>query len=799
MSEQRGGFAGWLRSRDDDALAALLVARPDLAIPVPADGAVLAARAGVPLSVRRATESLNRFELVVLDAVAAATPAADIDAVAALLGPAQTGGGKVTPKAKQAARGALSQALDRLTELALVWGDGPLHAVPMPGDRPGAPPRTGRGVREAVAAHLPMELVRLAGALDPDGVQLRDDAEAINRIATILGDTPALVARLRKLPGEELAVLSQLRENPVGTVRGARDWAAFTPDATPVRRLLARGLLIATGTDRVELVREVSRALRIVEPVPADPTPPALHGTPVTQANADAGGAHEAAEAVRRVDVILAAWGTEPPPVLRAGGLGVRELKAVARITECEEPVVALLLESAMAAGLLAATDDLEPTWRPTPAYDLWRTATIGGRWATLVNGWLSTNRVASLIGDRDDRGRALPALGPDLERSAAKALRTDALQTLAHAPTGVAPDPQAILARLSWEAPLRLARLGTSQAQAALTEAAVLGLTGRGALTSYGRLLLDGRVEAAKKLDAVLPKAIDHVLIQADLTAVAPGPLAPELARELALCADIESPGAATVYRFSETSLRTAYDAGRTAAELHTFLASISSTPVPQSLTYLVDDVARRHGALRVGGSMSYLRSDDPTLLGEVVANRRAHSLGLRSIAPTVVVCNAAPPRVLEVLRGAGYAPMLEAADGAVLLGRADLLRAPAPRKPPNRPESPVWSREQAVEAVRRIRQGDKARRLGGAGGSAIGERVADRSSAATLGFLQAAVTQGRPVWLGYVTADAVASERVVAPVSVGGGYLTAYDETAGGNIVFSLHRITWVAPVEA
>src|SRR5665213_1456856 len=161
--------------------------------------------------------------------------------------------------------------------------------------------------------------------------------------------------------------------------------------------------------------------------------------------------------------------------------------------------------------------------------------------------------------------------------------------------------------------------------------------------MSSYGRSLLvlnnDGAIEpavvAASELDALLPKPLDHVLLQADLTAVAPGPLVSELARELAMAADIESTGGATVFRFTDGSIRRALDAGRSAADLHAMLATRSRTPVPQPLTYLIDDVARRHGRVRIGVAGAYLRCDDEAVLNEVLADRRAESLRLRRLSP--------------------------------------------------------------------------------------------------------------------------------------------------------------------
>ena len=144
-------------------------------------------------------------------------------------------------------------------------------------------------------------------------------------------------------------------------------------------------------------------------------------------------------------------------------------------------------------------------------------------------------------------------------------------------------------------------------------------------------------------------------MLLQADLTAVAPGPLVTDLAHELSLLADVESKGGATVYRFTEGSVRRALDSGRTTSEVHALLAQHSRTPVPQALTYLVDDVARRHGRIRVGTAGAYIRSDDPAVLAEILASKKATPLGLRLLAPTVLASRAPVDRVLEVLRGPG------------------------------------------------------------------------------------------------------------------------------------------------
>ncbi|CAM5557692.1 helicase C-terminal domain-containing protein [Streptomyces griseomycini] len=369
------------------------------------------------------------------------------------------------------------------------------------------------------------------------------------------------------------------------------------------------------------------------------------------------------------------------------------------------------------------------------------------------------------------------------------------------------------------------------------LDEAEMLGITGRGALSAHGRALLGApaprrpeaepegpgdklpvhhrpapppvplspaeqataAAAAARLLAPLLPEPLDHVLLQADLTAVAPGPLQRPLADVLGVLADVESKGGATVYRFTPGSVRRALDAGRTAADLHAFLAAHSRTPVPQPLAYLIDDVARRHGHLRVGAASAYVRCDDDAVLGEILADKRAAGLGLRRLAPTVLAAQADPAGLLEGLRAMGFAPAAESAEGDVLITRADARRTPprsAPEPVPDGP--PVPDDTLLAAAVRAVRAGDLAAtapRRPTAGDRAGNDGLPRTGAAETLATLQAAVLTGEALWIGYVNAEGAASQRVIAPVRVEGGFVTAYDHTADGVRTYPLHRITGVA----
>ncbi|MET7686229.1 helicase C-terminal domain-containing protein, partial [Streptomyces sp. NPDC005423] len=323
---------------------------------------------------------------------------------------------------------------------------------------------------------------------------------------------------------------------------------------------------------------------------------------------------------------------------------------------------------------------------------------------------------------------------------------------------------------------------------------------TGRAGAGLYGDAAEQSAATAvaARLLAPLLPEPLDHVLLQADLTAVAPGPLQRPLADVLDVLADVESKGGATVYRFTPGSVRRALDAGRSASDLHDFLTAHSRTPVPQPLAYLIDDVARRHGRLRIGAASAYVRCDDDAMLSEILADKRSAGLRLRRLAPTVLASQADPATLLDGLRAMGFAPAAESAEGDVLITRAHARRTPprtAPEPVPDGPPTPDATLLTA--AVRAIRAGDLAstapRRPTAT--PPAGGLLPRTSPAETLATVQAAVLTGDTLWIGYVNAEGAASQRVIAPVRVEGGFVTAYDHTADEVRTYPLHRVTGVA----
>lgn len=760
-----------LRSRDDAALALLLRTRPDLASPLPANLLDLAKRASTRGSVLRALDGLDRGALQVLDGLLALREPSPATELAAVL---------------ETVVDELRGPLDRLRANALAWGDdSALTCLATMREIAGRYPAGLGPPLRLLLPHQPADVLAcVVTTLGGRSTTAARDATAVAKILT----TPARLA----------AVVAALPPDAVGLLETTLWDAPVVPVAADgAEHLLERGLLVDVGGGLGVVPLEVGRDLRGGTVRDLALTPPPLEHVAQPADLVDRIGAGAAATFVDHVDRVLAAWSDRPPEALRSGGLSVRSLGAVATLLGVEAVAATLVVEVAFAAGLVGTSDDAVPVWLPSTEYDRWRERSVAHRWVVLALAWLTTTRVPGLAGTRDERDKRIAPLGPEADRAAAPAMRADLLRLAATTAPGQSATVQSLGARLDWAAPRRGGALHDDLVGWTLAELPVLGLTGVGGITTFARGLVDDTADPVLALDRWLPAPVDHVLLQADLTAVAPGPLLSHVAQELGVVAEVESTGGATVFRFTPASVQRAFDAGQAAEDVHDFLAKVSRTPVPQPLTYLVDEVARRHGRVRVSAVAAIVRVDDPATADLLLQDPRLGALALRRLGPTVLGSRRAPQQVVDALRDSGHAAVAEGAEGELVLRERTDRRAPAYRTA-RRSLASTPSATGLEAVVRALRVGERARASRPVEGDPAGRRVPSRRPTETLALLTETAATARTVWIGYVDNNGATTERLVDPLRVQGGWLTAYDHVRDAVRTFAVHRITGVAPLD-
>ncbi len=845
-----------LTALPDREVAALLVARPDLAAPPSSSFLALATRAGAPGSIEHALAGLDAPTLAVAEAVVALSRPdesrraggaglTEVAEVAEAAGNGQAGG----------AGGASGEPADG-EPLGDPADQPATPATPVTLDRPDSVHLAG-----LVAAHLPLpaeqvtealgHLRRLALVIEgrplaaleaafgphPFGLgpwaaeplsaeQLPPTLEELSEDAAGGGGKPVI-------PAASVEMLQALTWGPpAGTLRAG----GTAPGAAP---LIERGWLErssdAHGRTRFILPRQVALALRGGRLTREPLTAPEAGNLETVGADVVASEASfHAEETVRLVAALLEEWGREGGTIRRTGGVSARALARTADALGLEADAAARIIEIAAGAGLLGLDDD-GATWVPSSQAAGWLTDSLPQRWAPLALAWSGSARTPWLTGTRDDDGTLRAVLSPDLEAGWAARLRARVLALLGDLPPGTSATPAFVRAALTWQSPRRPIPGGAISA--VLAEAETLGITGGGALTEAGRILArraaaslaeqdpglsgvpggptdpgdTGRAEEADAeahaeplsddealtaleaaLAADLPAAVEMILVQSDLTAIVPGRPAPELAALLERTSVVESRGGALTVRFTPESVRGALDVGYRAEEITQAIGRYSPAPLPDSLSVLIQDAARHHGAVRVRAVSALLRIGDEATAAGLLAEPRLRDLGLDQVAPGILVATASAGQVLRELRATGLAPVTEDASGHLVVGPAtaqQARRAPEPTRPGSehsvRRRRP--GRRELTTLVGRLRVGQEALQ-------AAGEAAVATDPVHALAVLRQAQSSRSRLRLSLAGPDGAVQERQVRVMAVEPGRVRLRDVVRETELTVAVHRIVSV-----
>lgn len=355
--------------------------------------------------------------------------------------------------------------------------------------------------------------------------------------------------------------------------------------ATLVRHALQRpdGSVPAAVTTRVD-------AAHATHPDAFAPLAPAPISVTADPAETAAAAERVFTAAAELADILLGALHS-PLDRTGAGALTAAERKRLVTVGAASDAhTISALLDAARAAGLLRA---LEREFAVTETGEEWLTADTVTRWRIVAEG---------------------------LRASLPEPLRT---------PAGGFTTPT------QWRFAVPLDPTWPEYTESARALAVRWGvITPTGELLPWSAPLAAGDPPDEPELRAALPTEIDRIYLQADLTAIAPGPLAPSLDQRLRLFARRESRAQASTYRFTAETITAGLTEGETADTIRAFLTELSLTGIPQPLAYLIETTASRHGSVTVrtdpATGFSLVDSTDAAVLELVAVDQALRPLGL-------------------------------------------------------------------------------------------------------------------------------------------------------------------------
>ncbi|WP_112282436.1 helicase-associated domain-containing protein [Prauserella muralis] len=770
-----GSFAEYLAGLDETRLARLLRLRPDVRIePVPRGFGQLAERLGGAESLAFALRQLTRDGVRTGQAVAALGGEATVRKVARLLG---------------APEPVVADLVTDLCERGLAWLDGETVRLP---DRLAAhwsaEVGDGRPVAD-VARSVRVEDLRVAAAaLGAEAEGLRKP-ELIARLADALADTPAVARVVAGLPRPARDCLDVLSHGSPGAF-----WSLPAPRPAGPQRLLAAAGLALNVNGRWEVPREVAVAAWLAEFEPPVLTGPLdLPSAAMSPAEMLATAQAAAQDVLRAVTSVLDTARSKPLAALKKGGVGARERTRLAARLALPAETVLLAIDVAHAAGLLGHTD---AGYAPTEAFSRWREEEPSRQWAELATAWFGMEH-APTSREQDD-GKEVP---PPLPLASGAGMIRRALVRAAAGGRSF----DAAGRQLDWFCPLHgyePDEVG-QKVEAVVREGHLLGVLAGDVVTDCGERLAavadesadDPVAELADRVASLLPEAPCTVVLQSDLTAVVSGQLTVRASRLLGAAAVCETRGTASIWRFTPETVRHALDTGWNAESLRQELAVLSDRPLPQPLDYLIADVSRRHGQVRVRGLRSCVLADEATVT-EILHTRRLGKLHLARLAPTVLSSPYELDNVLAALRAAGFAPVAEDAEGAVIIEENAEHEAAASRR-----AGPGATRDRvsATNLAARLLADPEGETVSDGGPGETFEQLAElnpRLSAAELALLADALDQERDVAIVYRDKNGTRTRRAIQPRVLFGRWLESWCYLRNGDRDFTVANIESVAP---
>lgn len=287
-----------------------------------------------------------------------------------------------------------------------------------------------------------------------------------------------------------------------------------------------------------------------------------------------------------------------------------------------------------------------------------------------------------------------------------------------------------------------------------------LIGLIANSQATSWLGLLSTSLQAASERAIAGLPSAAERLIIQADLTLIAPSPLPTELEISLRRFADTEQIGMASSYRLSALSVSHGLETGLAIDEIRALLLRLSGKELPQPVDYLLKEAESRFARLKVyaikSGAHSQIVSTDKILLAEIHNDQRLKPFALHFDEAGSLHSRFEAELVYFALREANFVAVRVDENGKVL----------SPQKLSSK-NKVSEQRQSVVEDIMRMRQADT-------------QGTSDPDDDDLLRQIQLAIKYKAKMVIVLKTSSGEQVEYLVEPVGVANGRLRAKDRKA-------------------
>ena len=299
------------------------------------------------------------------------------------------------------------------------------------------------------------------------------------------------------------------------------------------------------------------------------------------------------------------------------GQVGLPELKRLALHLGRDVEYARLLYAFAQLTSLVGVSDK---RWKVGSAYQSWLSATPSQRWQQVANTWVS------LLGDTSTF---------EISKSS----------NLSHA----------------FQETFPIARDGVlSHISRLISFAELIGLSSSNYMSSWFKPLLQGDItKATKLLSENLPETQNRIIIQADLTIIAVGPLPTDKELNLRRFVETERIGVASTYRINNLTVTYGLETGLTEAEIRDLLLELSGVALPQPVDYLIREAATRFGrlVLRESPTGTLIQSNEQILLTQILNDSALKTLGITKTSETTLESRFEVEIVYYLLRESKYA----------------------------------------------------------------------------------------------------------------------------------------------